>query len=78
MNKLCETNPILEISKMIITSILITSYHSPVTIYYYAKRTQTNPILGLLVNDLRVKLGGETPLRSAAGGGESRKPRIES
>jgi hypothetical protein len=30
--------------KMNITSAQITSYHSPVTIYHYAKQTQTKPI----------------------------------
>jgi hypothetical protein len=45
MNKICKTNPIFKIPKMIITSAQITSYHSPVTIYHYAKQTQTKPIL---------------------------------
>jgi hypothetical protein len=43
--KLCQTKPILGKPKMNITSVQITSYHSPVTLYHYEKQTQTKPIL---------------------------------
>jgi hypothetical protein len=44
--KICKTKPISKMLKMLITSAQITSYHSPVTIYHYAKQTQSNPIYG--------------------------------
>jgi hypothetical protein len=43
--KLCKTKPIFKMPKMLVTSAQITSYHSPVTIYHYAKQTQSKPIL---------------------------------
>jgi hypothetical protein len=45
MNKLCQTKPNSESSKMNIITYHITSYHSPVTIYQNEKRTQTKPNL---------------------------------
>lgn len=38
---------------MIITSVQITSYHSPITIYHYEKRTQTNPTLSAFVGYIK-------------------------
>jgi hypothetical protein len=45
MNKICETNPILEILKMNLTNYMINGYSNNSNLLAVQKRTQSNPIL---------------------------------
>jgi hypothetical protein len=44
MNKLCETNPIFEMPKMIVTAVYAMTNNNEQPTFNYSKRTQTKPI----------------------------------
>jgi hypothetical protein len=46
-NKLCETKPIPERPKMVVTLLKTTNYNELLTMNCYSKQTQTKPILDL-------------------------------
>jgi hypothetical protein len=50
--KLCETNPISKMPKMLVSDVMATTNNKKLRTMNYSKRTQTNPIYGELVEPI--------------------------